>query len=103
MKRIFSETLGSYVILDEPVRPGSFKPVKDPALDFQIGGDHYKGKRIQPVEYIHANNLNYIEGCIVKYITRWRDKNKFEDLNKIKHYVDLLIAMENKYGEGTIK
>lgn len=68
------------------------------ALEIQVGGQHYKGKTIQPIEYIHANNLNYSEGAIVKYITRWREKNGFEDLEKIKHYVDLLIEMEEKYG-----
>jgi hypothetical protein len=66
-------------------------------MDVQIAGDHYKGKRIQPVEYIHANNLNFLEGCIVKRITRWRDKDGFQDLEKIKHEVDLLIEMEKKY------
>lgn len=68
------------------------------ALNQQVGGDHYKTKAIQPIEYIHANNLNYSEGAIVKYISRWRDKNGIEDLEKIKHYVDLLIAMEKSYG-----
>jgi hypothetical protein len=75
------------------------------ALETQVGGAHYKGKTIQPVEYIHANNLNFLEGCIVKRITRWREKGKgdgsntFQDLLKIKHEVDLLIAMESKYSE----
>lgn len=71
------------------------------ALKRQVGGGHYKGKKIQPVEYIHANNLNFLEGCIVKRITRWRDKGAgFEDLEKIKHEVDLLIDMEKKHGKG---
>lgn len=72
------------------------------ALDVQVAGNHYKGKRIQPVEYIAANNLNFLEGCIVKRITRWRDKpaeHRFQDLEKIKHEVDLLIEMEQRYGE----
>ena len=75
---------------------------QDPAnpLDVQVGGGHYKGKAIQPVEYISANGLNFLEGCIVKRITRWRDKNGIEDLEKIKHEVDLLIAMEKKYGNA---
>jgi len=71
-------------------------------LDIQVGGGHYKGKAIQPVEYIHANNLNFLEGCIVKRITRWRNKptaKRFEDLEKIKHEVDLLIEMETRYKE----
>jgi hypothetical protein len=67
------------------------------ALDVQVAGSHYKNKAIQPVEYIHANGLNFCEGSIVKYITRWRDKNGFEDLEKIKHYVDLLIELERKH------
>lgn len=70
------------------------------ALDIQVAGSHYKNKRIQPVEYSVANGLTFLEGCIVKRITRWRDKpadKKFEDLEKIKHEVDLLIQLETKY------
>lgn len=71
------------------------------ALDVQVAGGHYKGKKIQPVEYISANKLNFLEGCIVKRITRWRDKpaeHRFQDLEKIKHEVDLLIEMEQRHG-----
>jgi hypothetical protein len=64
------------------------------ALNVQVGGDHYKKMKIQPIEYIHANNLPFIEGNIVKYITRWREKNGLKDLEKVKHYVDLLIELE---------
>jgi hypothetical protein len=70
-------------------------------LDVQVAGNHYKDKAIQPVEYIAANNLNFLEGCIVKRITRWRDKDGFKDLHKIKHEVDLLIEMETRYGADT--
>ncbi len=72
------------------------------ALDVQVGGGHYKSRAIQPVEYISANNLNFLEGCVVKRITRWREKNGFEDLEKIKHEVDLLIEMEKKYHAGAV-
>lgn len=74
-------------------------PSPQSALDVQVGGGHYKGKRIQPVEYIAANNLNFLEGCIVKRITRWREKNGIEDLKKIQHEVELLIEMEQRYGQ----
>jgi hypothetical protein len=70
------------------------------ALDVQVAGSHYKDKPIQPVEYISANNLNFLEGCVVKRITRWREKpveKRFDDLHKIKHEIDLLIEMESKY------
>ena len=65
------------------------------ALDTQVGGDHYRTLKIQPVEYIHANNLPFIEGCIIKYATRWRGKGGIKDLEKIKHFVDLLIELES--------
>lgn len=60
-------------------------------LDTQVGGNHYKKCKIQPIEYILANGLGYAEGNIIKYITRYKDKNGIEDLLKIKHYADLLI------------
>lgn len=66
------------------------------ALDVQVGGDHYKKLKIQPIEFIHANNIPFIEGNIIKYITRWRGKNGVKDLEKVKHYVDLLIELETK-------
>ena len=68
------------------------------ALDVQVGGSHYQKSAIQPIEYIHANDLSFIEGSIVKYITRWRNKNGVQDLEKIKHYVDLLIELEDNLG-----
>lgn len=37
-----------------------------PALDTQVGGDHYKTMKIQPVEFIHANGIPFLEGCIIK-------------------------------------
>jgi hypothetical protein len=64
------------------------------ALDMQVAGNHYSSKAIQPVQYIHANKLGFLEGCIVKRITRWRDKDGIKDLLKIKHEIDLLIELE---------
>lgn len=63
-------------------------------LAVQVGGDHYKSLKIQPVEYIHANNIGYFEGNVIKYVTRWRNKNGIADLEKAKHYIDLLIEQE---------
>ena len=57
----------------------------------QVGGSHYSKYAIQPTEYIIKNNLNFCEGNVVKYITRWKDKGGVEDLRKAKHYIDLLI------------
>lgn len=64
------------------------------ALDVQEGGDHYKSLVIQPVEYIHKNGIGFCEGSAIKYLTRWRCKGGIEDLRKAKHFIDLLIEME---------
>lgn len=66
------------------------------ALNNQVGGSHYKDCTIQPIEYIQGNRLGFIEGNIVKYITHWREKGGIQDLEKIRHYVDLLIELETK-------
>ena len=70
--------------------------IKDSPLNTQIGGDHYKKLKIQPIEYIQANSLGFEEGCIIKYITRWKEKGGIKDLEKIKHFVDLMIAFVQK-------
>jgi hypothetical protein len=64
------------------------------ALNKQVGGAHYRDKGIQPIIYIHANNLGFCEGNVVKYVTRWRDKNGVADLKKAIHYLELLIELE---------
>lgn len=61
------------------------------AKDNQVGGNHYKNLKIQPVEYIMANGLNYCEGNVIKYVTRYKQKGGIIDLEKAKHYIDLLI------------
>ena len=66
----------------------------------QIGGTHYKKFAIQPAVFNEANGLSFLEGCIVKRICRWRDKGGLEDLEKIKHEVDLLIEFENAKNTG---
>ena len=66
------------------------------AMNKQVAGNHYKDLPIQPVEYIHANALGYFEGNVVKYISRWRKKNGMADLEKAKHYIELLIEFENR-------
>ena len=60
----------------------------------QIGGDHYKKCGIEPVEYIHANGLDFNEGSIVKYITRHRRKNGAEDIRKIIDYCNIILELD---------
>lgn len=60
----------------------------------QVGGTHYKKCGIEPVEYIHANGLDFNEGSIVKYISRHRNKNGAEDIRKIKDYCDIILELD---------
>lgn len=64
------------------------------SLQQQIGGDHYRSKSIQPIEFILANGLGFCEGNVVKYITRWEDKGGLADLKKARHYLDFLIESQ---------
>lgn len=65
-------------------------------LKTQIGGQHYKKLKIQPVEYVHANGIGYFEGTAIKYLSRWKDKGGIEDLQKAIHFIQLLIELETK-------
>lgn len=76
-------------------QPDRIQINSDP-MKHQIGGNHYRHLAIQPVEYIHRNNLGFCEGSIIKYVTRWRNKNGIKDLEKAKHFIELLIEMEKK-------
>ena len=69
---------------------------QDPALAVQVGGAHYKEFKIQPVEFIHANNIPYCEANAIKYLCRWKTKGGVQDLLKAKHYIDLLIQLEQR-------
>lgn len=64
------------------------------SLKVQVGGDHYKKYKIQPVEYSYANKLDFFQGEVVKYITRFRDKGQEKDLDKIIHLVQVLKQLE---------
>lgn len=66
------------------------------ALEKQVSGNHYKALKIQPVEYIHANGIPFAEGSVIKYVTRWRGKGGIADLEKAKHFLELLIELEQR-------
>ena len=67
------------------------------ALDIQIEGDHYKEQKIQPIEYILANELGYCEGNVIKYVTRHHLKNGRKDIEKAIHYLQFIL--EDEYPE----
>lgn len=67
------------------------------ALDKQVSGNHYKDCKIQPVEYIQANDLDYLQGNVIKYVTRHKLKNGKADIEKAVHYLELILELQ--YGE----
>ena len=60
------------------------------ATQRQIGGNHYKDFKIQPIEFITKNKLSFIQGNIIKYVCRFDKKNGNEDIDKAIHYCELL-------------
>ena len=62
----------------------------------QVGGDHYEKCAIQPKDYIRANNLDFFEGNIVKYISRHKDKEGAKDVLKVVDYAAMIL--EDVYG-----
>jgi hypothetical protein len=66
-------------------------------LKMQEGGNHYKGMHIQPAEFIHANNIPYLEANVIKYVCRHREKGGIDDLRKAQHYIELLIHFEYRH------
>ena len=102
--KLVNDTFCGYVIKGDNLTPKGdikgdwlcfmFDHYIESANDTQVGGSHYKDCKIQPTEFIHANNIPFIEGNIIKYVIRHRNKNGIEDLKKAKHYIDLLIQFE---------
>ena len=68
-------------------------PVSAVVNEIQVGGEHYKKNAVQPWDYIVSNELGYLEGNIVKYVTRWKSKGGRQDLEKARHYLDKLLEV----------
>lgn len=60
--------------------------------NIQVGGDHYKHYKIQPMQFALENNLNPLQHSVIKYVMRHEQKNGKQDLEKAKHYIDLMIS-----------
>lgn len=74
----------------------SVKYIDMKATDVQIGGNHYKDMVMQPIELITALRCSFIQGCIIKYISRYRAKNGVQDIKKCIHYAQLAIQLGDK-------
>ena len=66
------------------------------AFAHQEGGTHYVDLLIQPIAFVLANGIGFVEGNVIKYVSRWKAKGGVADLKKARHYLDLLIEHESK-------
>ena len=71
------------------------------SYDKQVGGSHYKDMAIQPSEFVNKNKMLFAEGNAIKYICRHNNKGGKQDLEKAKHYIDMII--ERDYGDDAEK
>ena len=61
-------------------------------FDKQIGGNHYKGFKIQPAQFLHKNKIEWLPANAIKYLCRYDKKGTpIQDLEKAKHYIEMLI------------
>lgn len=61
----------------------------------QVGGNHYAGP-MQHWDFVWENDLDYFQGQITKYVTRWRKKGGMADLQKARHFLDKYIELNSK-------
>lgn len=71
-----------------------FKGVTYDSLDKQVDGNHYKGMKIQPAQFINENNLLFAEGNAIKYICRHKLKGKRKDIEKAIHYLEMILERD---------
>jgi hypothetical protein len=83
--------------LQPPAPPWPTKPAPKPApapFTNQVGGDHYSSMAIQPTIYCELNGLGASESNVIKYVSRWKNKNGIQDLEKARDVLDKKIALE---------
>lgn len=71
-----------------------FRDTEINPLKRQVGGDHYMQMAIQPVTFCMANNLNFCVSSAIKYLCRYQSKGGKADLEKARHFIDILIELE---------
>ena len=77
----------------QKIMKGSYEYEYGKATDEQVGGSHYKDCVIQPIDYIVKNKLDFLEGNVVKYITRHKEKDGPEDIKKVIPYAQLILEL----------
>ena len=69
---------------------------KSKANDKQVGGTHYQEKNIQPWDFVVANDIGFLAGNAIKYISRYKTQGGVKDLQKAIHYLEKLIEVESE-------
>lgn len=69
----------------------------------KLGQYNYRNISITPFDYIKANNLNFFEGNVIECITRWKEKNSIEDLERAIIYLQELIKQSKERQGGLIE
>lgn len=77
--------------------------MKSEVLSQQVGGSHYSSMKIQPVEYIMANNIDFASGSVIKYVSRHKSKNGAEDIKKAIHFCKLILSLDYGLTDEEIK
>ena len=95
-ERVHSKTNTTPTPAQQEASTEETKPIQQEvkATDTQVGGNHYTKLAIQPMRYSMENGLDALQHTVIKYVTRFRDKNGIEDLEKAKHCIDMLIEFE---------
>ena len=72
------------------------------ALQQQVDGNHYKGLKIQPIEFCYHNGIPSIEASVIKYVVRHRNKNGKLDIKKAIHLLNILLELEYAEKDSSI-
>jgi hypothetical protein len=92
---------GVFDLVDWPVVAAEENVTMKASNKIQVGGDHYLTQKIQHWDFVAANDLDYFQGQITKYVTRWKKKNGMQDLEKAKHFLEKYIEIEKaKLADG---
>ena len=60
----------------------------------------YYGSAVDVIDFCQKNNLDFMQGNVIKYVTRYKKKNGIEDLEKAKEYINRLIEYEKRCENG---
>ena len=75
----------------------------DDKKEDNINPDHYGNSGIDVIDFCQANNLDFMQGNVIKYIARYRKKNGLEDVRKAVEYINRILANEYPKFEAVVR